>query len=236
MLITTPKYEPACMRIKRVDMRIALLATLVLFFISSSPAYAGCSKNEICAMLGKMTHFGILDKCPGSGPLLAECKKVNETTIEDLPPAEFVDNGDGTITDTVNKLVWTKKGTQNKEGKLNKVKLKIAKKIAAAANNGGRTNWRIPSLQELRTLLFSQRVLNAGGKKAWINPIFDDGVGHYYWSSTTCDQVSVIKDRYQKKICQQGESAAWLVHFNINAVFWHHKTEDYHVWLVADLN
>ena len=216
-------------------MRIALV-TLILFFLNSFTAYAGCEKKEICAMLGKMTHFGILDKCPGAGPLLAECKKVKKTTIPDLPPANFVDNGDGTVTDTINKLVWIKKGTQDKEGKLNKVKLKIAKKIAAAANNGGRTNWRIPSLPELRTLLFSQRVLNAGGKKAWINPIFDDGVGHYYWSSTTCDQVSVIKDRYQKKICQQGESAAWLVHFNINAVFWHHKTEDYHVWLVADLN
>ena len=129
-----------------------------------------------------------------------------------------------------------KKALRTSKANLNKVKLKVAKTIAKSARDGGRTNWRIPSLPELKTLLFSERVLNAGGKKAWINPIFDDGVGHYYWSSTTCDQVSVIKDRYQKKICQQGESAAWLVHFNINAVFWHHKTEDYHVWLVADLN
>ena len=216
-------------------MRIAF-ATLVLFFLSNFPAHAGCSKNEICSMLGKFTHFAILDKCPGSGPLLAECKKVKETTIEDLPPAEFVDNGDGTVTDTVNKLVWIKKGKQDKQGKLNKVKLKLAKQMAGLADDGGRTNWRIPSLPELKTLLFSERVVNAGGKKSWINPIFDDGVGHYYWTSTTCDQVSVITDRYQKKICQQGESAAWLVHFNINAVFWHHKSEDYHVWLVADLN
>jgi len=215
-------------------MRISL-ATLILFFLNNFPAQAGCSQNEICAMLGKMTHFGILDKCPESGSLLAECKKVKETTLEELPPAAFVDNGDGTVTDTVNKLVWIKKGKRDKQGKLNKVKLKNAKEIAQLASDGGRTGWRIPSLPELRTLLYSKRVLNAGGKKAWINPIFDDGVGHYYWTSTTCDQVSVITDRYQKKICQQGESAAWLVHFNINAVFWHHKSEDYHVWLVADL-
>ena len=216
-------------------MRITL-AVLILFFLSNSSAYAGCSKNEICAMLGKFSHFGILDKCPGSGPLLAECKKVKETTLEDLPPPAFVDNGDGTVTDTVNNLVWMKRGKRDKQGKLNKVKLKKAKEIAQLANDGGRTGWRIPSLPELKTLLFSERVLNAGGKKSWIHPIFDDGVGHYYWTSTTCDQVSVITDRYQKKICQQGESAAWLVHFNINAVFWHHKSEDYHVWLVADLN
>ena len=61
-------------------MKIAF-ATLVLFFLTSYPAHAGCSKKQICGMLGKMTHFGILDKCPGSGSLLAECKKVKETTL-----------------------------------------------------------------------------------------------------------------------------------------------------------
>ena len=222
------------MKVETLKMKITI-ATLILFFLSNLPAHAGCSKSEICAMLGKMNHFSILDKCPSSGALLAECKKVKKTTVEDLPPGEFVDNGDGTVTDTANKLVWMKKGEHDKQGKLSKVKLRIAKKLAAASSAGGRSDWRIPSLAEFRTLFFSKRVLNAGGKKAWINPIFDDGVGHYYWTSTTCDQVSVITDRYQKKICQQGESAAWLVHFNINAIFWHHKSEDYHVWLVADL-
>jgi hypothetical protein len=215
-------------------MRITI-AVFILLFMSSLPAHAGCSKLEICSMLGKMNHFSILDKCPDSGPFLAECKKVKETILDDLPPAQFIDNGDGTITDTVNKLVWMKKGEYDKEGKLSKVKLKIAKKIAAASSAAGRSDWRIPSLPEFKTLLSSKRILNAGGKKAWINPLFDDGIGHYYWTSTTCDQISVVTDRYQKKICQQGELAAWLVHFNINAIFWHHKSEDYHVWLVADL-
>ena len=186
-------------------------------------------------MLGKMNHFAILDKCPNAGPLLVECKKVKETTVEDLPPGQFVDNGNGTVTDTANKLVWMKNGQRDKDGKLSKVKFKIAKKLAATSSAAGRSDWRVPSLAEFKTLFTSKRILNAGGKKAWINPIFDDGVGHYYWTSTSCDQVSVVTDRYQKKICQQGESAAWPVHFNINAVFWHHKIEDYHVWFVADL-
>lgn len=217
-------------------MRIAIF-TLVLFFFSNLPVHAGCSKKEICSMLSKLNHFAILDKCPTAGPLLAECKKVSDVTIEDLPPAKFVDNGDGTVTDTVNKLVWMQKGYYNEKGVLQKVKLRDAKKIAVSASAGGREDWRLPSLVELKTLFFTERVINASGKKAWIHPIFDDGVGHYYWTSTTCDQISVITDRYQKKICQQGDSAAWLVHFNINAVFWHHtKTENYHVWLVTDLN
>ena len=216
-------------------MRI-FIATLVLFLIGSTSAHASCSKSKICSMLGKMNHFSILDKCPDAGPLLAECKKVKETTIEDLPPGQFVDNGDGTVTDTANKLVWMKTGEHDKQGKLNKVKLKIAKKIAAAASTAGLTNWRIPSLPEFKTLFVSKRVLNAGGKKAWINPIFDDGLGHYYRTTTTCDELSSIKDRYQKKICQQGKEAAWLVHFNINAIFWFQTSEEKpHSWLVQNL-
>ena len=61
-------------------MRITIVA-LILFFTSNLPAHAGCSKSEICAMLGKMNHFAILDKCPSAGPLLAECKKVKETRL-----------------------------------------------------------------------------------------------------------------------------------------------------------
>ncbi|SVB80863.1 uncharacterized protein METZ01_LOCUS233717, partial [marine metagenome] len=118
------------MKVETLKMKITI-ATLILFFMNNLPAHAGCSKSEICAMLGKMNHFSILDKCPSSGSLLAECKKVKETIVEDLPPGEFIDNGDGTVTDAANKLVWMKKGEHDKEGKLSKVKLKIAKKLAA---------------------------------------------------------------------------------------------------------
>ncbi len=218
-----------------MKLNLVALFALFFFFVTNFPAHADCSKSKICSMLEKMNHFAILDKCPNAGPLLVECKKVKETIVEDLPPGQFVDNGDGTVTDTANKLVWMKNGQRDKDGELSKVKFKIAKKLAATSSAAGRSDWRVPSLAEFKTLFTTKRILNAGGKKAWINPIFDDGVGHYYWTSTSCDQVSVVTDRYQKKICQQGESAAWLVHFNINAVFWHHKIEDYHVWLVADL-
>ena len=95
------------MKVETLKMKITI-ATLILFFMNNLPAHAGCSKSEICAMLGKMNHFSILDKCPSSAPLLAECKKVKETTLEDLPPGEFIDNGNGTVTDTANKLVWMK--------------------------------------------------------------------------------------------------------------------------------
>lgn len=210
-------------------MRIVIFA-LVLLLSTSAPLHAQCKKEDICAMIGKMGHFEILDKCPGAGPHLVECKKVSEKTVEDLPKPNFVDNGNGTVTDTVNKLLWIKKGI------LKKVSLKEAKDFASMANNGGKSGWRLPTLVELKTLIHNARIENISGKKAWINPIFDDGRGHYYWTTTTCDEVSVIEDRYQKKVCQEGDKAAWLVHFNINAVFWHHVTaKNYHIWLVQNL-
>ena len=211
-------------------MRVVIFS-LVFLFSTPFSLYADCKKKEVCAMMGKLNHFAILDKCPNAGPLLAECRKVSTKSIEVLEQPNFIDNGDGTVTDTVNKLLWSKKGIRDK-----KVNLKDAKSIAGTSSVANKTGWRLPTLPELKTLLYKERVINASGKKAWINPIFEDGLGYYYWTTTTCDQVSVIEDRYQKKICQQGDTAAWLVHFNINAVFWFDtKLQKPYVWLVQNL-
>ncbi|MBT6595071.1 MAG: DUF1566 domain-containing protein [Nitrospina sp.] len=210
-------------------MRIVLL-TLIVLLTQAIPSFAKCKASDICKMMEKMDHFSILNKCPDAASMLKDCRKVNESVLEELPKASFVDNGDGTVTDTVNKLRWLKKGV------LNKLKLKDSLAFAAAETFAGSSDWRLPTLPELKTLIYPERVINASGKKAWINPIFDDGLGHYYWTTTTCDQLSVIEDRYQKKICQQGESAAWLVHFNINAVFWFHTAQEKpHSWLVQKM-
>ena len=196
-------------------MRIVFL-TLIVLLAQAIPSFAKCKQADICEMMRKMDHFSILNQCPGSGLMLKECRKVSEVTLEELPEAQFVDNGDETVTDTVNKLRWIKKGI------LNKVKLKDSKAFAATETFAGSSDWRLPTLPELKTLIYSERTINASGKKAWINPIFDE--------------LSTIEDRYQKKICQQGKAAAWLVHFNINAIFWFHTTEEKpHTWLVQNV-
>lgn len=208
------------------------VATIVLIFLVSfaSNAWADCTKAEICEMMKTMGHFDILNKCPKAGSFLAECRKVSETKVEDLPEPQFKENGDGTVTDTVNNLVWLKSGIRDQ-----KLSLQEAKDLAVTAKQANQSGWRLPTLAELKTLLHDERVQNASGEKAWINPIFDDGRGHYYWTTTTCEKVSVIEDRYQRKLCQQGETAAWLIHFNIGAVFWHHTSaKNYYVWLVKN--
>lgn len=209
-------------------MRI-LFFVLIILIASPSALWAKCSKAKVCTLLKKMGHFEILNQCPNAGPMLAECKKVSTKKLAELPTPNFVDNKNGTVTDTVNKLMWAQKGD------LNKYSLKKAKEYAAGANIKDITGWRLPTLPELKTLMYQERIKNASGKKAWIHPLFDDGRGHYFWTSTSCEEVSVITDRYQKKICQQGEQGGWLVHFNIGAIFWHHvSAEKYHVWLVKE--
>ena len=210
-------------------MRIVLL-TLMVLLVQPIPSFAKCKQTDICEMIKKTDHFSILNKCPDAGAMLKECRKVNKNVLEELAEPSFVDNGDGTVTDTVNKLRWIKKGI------IKKLSLKDAKAFAEAETFAGSSNWRLPVLSELKTLVYSKRIINASGKKAWINPIFDDGLGHYYWTTTTCDQLSAIEDRYQKKICQQGADAAWLVHFNINAIFWFQNSEEKpHSWLVQNV-
>ena len=210
-------------------MRIVLL-TFMILFLQPIPSFAKCKQADICGMMKKMDHFSILNECPGAGPLLKECRKVSENVLEELAKPNFVDNGDGTVTDTVNKLRWVKKGV------IKKLKLKDAIAFAESETFAGSSDWRLPTLPELKTLINPERAINASGKKSWVNPIFDDGLGHYYWTTTTCDQLSTIEDRYQKKICQQGEAAAWLVHFNINAVFWFNtSTERPNSWLVQSV-
>ena len=186
-------------------------------------------------MTKTMSPFNILDKCPSAGPLIVSCKKIENLPLEKLPDPDFFDNGDGTVTDKTNKLLWLKKGI-NKNGNFLQMEFRDAERLAEKSNAANNTGWRLPTLSELETLLNNKRVKNASGRKSWINPIFDDDRGHHYWTTTTCTEVTFIKDRYQKKICQEGTSAVWLLHFNVGAIFWQFKNKKiYHVWLVKNL-
>ena len=214
-------------------MRIVLLALIVLIS-QAVPSFAKCKLKDICTMMQKMDHFSVLNACPGSAPLLKQCKKVNEVGLPKLPTPEFVDNGDGTITDKVNKLRWLKKGIDKR------LSLKDAYGYASSESFAGSSEWRLPTLPELRSLLSPEKVVNASGKKSWINPIFDHYRAHYFWTSTTCDQVSYIEENYQgkhqKKTCQKGDSAAWLVLFKVGSTLWFlTKDAKHRMWLVQNI-
>ena len=186
-------------------------------------------KEDICLMVKSMSHFAILDVCPNAGAMLAECKNISKEVFKPLPDPEFVENGNGTILDKKNNLIWMKTGINEK------FSLKQAKEYALNSEAAGLTGWRIPTLQELASLLQNQRVKHAGGKTGWVHPLFNDTGEYYYWTTTTCEDISKIRDRYQEKVCQQGPGGAWLVNFKAGAIIWHFvSSEKFYAWLVRD--
>lgn len=210
-----------------------VLISLFLGLLVAFPLYAeaGCNtKEDICSLMKTLDHFSILNKCPGAGPLLAECKKSSGRTFEPLPAPEFVANGNGTVTDKANHLLWMQTGINQK------FSLKTAEDYAVNSEDAGQIGWRIPSLRELSSLLQNHQSIGSGGSKSWIHPQFNDQGEYYYWTTTTCEEVSVIEDRYQKKICQQGPTGAWLLNFKAGAIIWHFAaSEKFYAWMVKDL-
>jgi len=90
---------------------------------------------------------------------------------------EFVDNGDGTVTDRVTGLMW------QKEGSPSEVTFEGASDYAKALNAerfGGYTNWRLPTIEELCSLL--EPIQNKKGQH--IDPVF---AGNIY-ASWSCDR------------------------------------------------
>jgi hypothetical protein len=110
----------------------------------------------------------------------------------------YVDNGDGTITDTKTGLMWEK---QSDDGSIHDKDTTytwanaFATKVAALNGGGGfagYTDWRVPNVNEL------QSIVNYGAVNPSVSPAFNTGCvasctvtscsctrSSYYWSSTT---------------------------------------------------
>jgi hypothetical protein len=68
----------------------------------------------------------------------------------------YKDNGDGTITDVVTDLMWQKTADRNGDGVFNisdKLYASEAYDSAATCRTGGYTDWRLPSIKELYSLI-----------------------------------------------------------------------------------
>jgi hypothetical protein len=93
-------------------------------------------------------------------------------------PNDFVDNGDGTITDRATGLMWEQKGSKKeKSGYYAKKHIKTLNKKKFA----GYDDWRIPTIEELYSLL--EPTTN---KQLYINPVFATKAYHC-WSTDESD-------------------------------------------------
>jgi|SRR6185436_9506221 len=106
--------------------------------------------------------------------------------------ARFIDNKDGTVSDTQTGLMWEKVG--NKDYLTFKEAEKYCKKLALA----GKKNWRLPTREELVSIVDYTRSNPA------IDPVFESN-SSWYWSSS--------------KVAGYADSV-WCVNFDSGHVGW----------------
>jgi len=111
----------------------------------------------------------------------------------------YTDNGDGTVSDNVTGLMW-----QQEMG--DKITYSAAFSTAGAMTLGGHSDWRVPSIKELYSLiLFSGRVLGENAMDMFIDTIyFEQPIGAVSlgereidaqtWSSTEYAGLTMVGD------------------------------------------
>ncbi len=121
-------------------------------------------------------------------------------------PAEgrFVDNEDGTVTDSCTGLMWQQDTADVDELFADTLAWCEALEYCERLNFAGHEDWRLPNIREL------QSIVDYGRKEPAIDPVFG-ALPQYYWSSTT--NVDTSND-------------AWGVGFNVGYVGVRPKTGD----------
>ncbi len=100
--------------------------------------------------------------------------------------SRFIDNQNDTVTDTETGLVWCKKDSRQITGKW--MHLEKARKFAKEKNAeklGGYDDWRVPKLEDIKTLFdksFSNK--DFGNSEIHIPPEFESGGADSTWTDT----------------------------------------------------
>ena len=97
------------------------------------------------------------------------------------PDPRFTDNGDGTITDELTRLMWQKSPSTEE------LSWADALSAAAARDEGGHSDWRMPNIRELLSLVH----YGAASQLGWLDEAgFENIIDAGCWSSTSQPGVS----------------------------------------------
>ena len=104
-----------------------------------------------------------------------------------IKKTNLVDNGDGTVSDLTNQVMWVKNDTWIELGRL--VTWHESQDYAKEMNEkkfAGHSNWRIPNASEAK-FLFAEEHINTDveGGEIHLNPVFPSGCGFSTWTSET---------------------------------------------------
>ena len=139
---------------------------------------------------------------------------------EEVPP--FIDNGDGTISDTHHQLMWTKTDSFTEFGY--GITWFEAQDYCETVNDkkyAGFDDWRLCSTEEAKAMFsFAKSNTDKDGAEVHIDPLFEPGGGHNTWTY-------VEKPDYH----QYAEKFSYVTGTEV----WEHKDNEYsHVRLVRD--
>jgi len=92
----------------------------------------------------------------------------------------YTDNGDGTVSDKLLSVVWVKDPSQI-PGFEKTMPWDEAWKRCQALSYAGKKDWRLPTVEELRSIVDYTRF-----KPAWDTNVFGGKHDDWYWTGTTC--------------------------------------------------
>jgi hypothetical protein len=131
--------------------------------------------NEMCVICTR----GTSDVLPRTGQTSSQAGEDDGDMQSGVawPGTRFTDNGDGTITDNLTGLMWQKSPS------ISSVELWAdALSEISALTVGEYNDWRMPNIQELRSLLH----YGEASQETWLeNNGFENIASDHYWSSTT---------------------------------------------------
>jgi len=137
----------------------------------------------------------------------------NVALVEDEVPA-FVDNGDGTVTDTRANLMWKKDDSFKEFGYgINWFEAQDYCEILNEKKFAGYDDWRLPSGEEAKSVFsFTQSNTDKDGAETHISDLFEPGGGHNTWT-------------YEEK--PDYEQYAQKFNFITGNDMWEHKDNEY---------
>ena len=152
---------------------------------------AGILHKEIYQMLKGIVNINeVISKCK---ILISEFPNQNEAKdaqklLPYLEDERFELRSGGTVFDRKLNLLWVRKGSKNPS--TTAYNWHDESKLCENLESAGYSDWRMPTIEELKSLLIPQRVRNASGRMLYLNPLFINDTkwrGDSYWSSTQRD-------------------------------------------------
>jgi len=108
-------------------------------------------------------------------------------TEKTIKKVDFFDNGDGTVSDLTNKIMWLKNDTWIELGRL--INWHESQSYAKEMNEkkfAGYSNWRVPTASEAKFLFDGEESnIDVEGGEIHLNTIFPSGCGFSTWTSET---------------------------------------------------